>query len=66
MTGRSRAVRANEHRPRGDALRRKALMTRLRALRRTRKRVLAATPGGDVADLDSEIARLEEMLADAR
>ena len=41
-------------------------MTRLRALRRTRKRALAATPGGDVAELDSEIARLEEMLADAR
>ena len=66
MTGRSRAVRANEHRPPGDALRRKALLTRLRTLRRTRKRVLAATSGDDVADLDSEIARLEEMLADAR
>ena len=59
-------MKVNEHRPPGDALRRKALMTRLRALRRTRKRALAATPGGDVADLDSEIARLEEMLADAR
>ena len=41
-------------------------MTRLRALRLKRKRVLAATPRGDVVDLDSEIARLEGMLADAR
>jgi hypothetical protein len=40
-------------------------MTRLRALRRTRKRVLTATPGGDVADLEAEIGRLEVMLADA-
>ena len=59
-------MRANEHRPPGDALRRKALMTRLRSLRRTRKRVLTATPRGDVVNLDSEIARLERMLADAR
>jgi hypothetical protein len=57
-------VRANDYRPPGDALRRKALGTRLRALRRTRKRVLAANPGGDVADLDSAIALLERMLAD--
>jgi hypothetical protein len=56
---------ANDHRPPGDALRRKALGTRLRALRRTRKRVLAATPDGDVSDLDSAIARIEGMLADA-
>jgi hypothetical protein len=55
---------ANGHRP-GNALRRQALRTRLRALRRTRKRVLAATPGGDIVDLDSAIARLEGMLADA-
>ena len=59
-------MRANEQRPRGDVLRRKALMTRLRALRRTRKRILTATPGGDVADLDAEIGRLEVMLADTR
>jgi hypothetical protein len=55
---------AYEYRP-GDALRRQALRTRLRALRRTRKRVLAATPAGDVVELDSAIARLEGMLADA-
>ena len=59
-------MRASEHRLPGDVLRRKALMTRLRALRLKRKRVLAATPRGDVVDLDSEIARLEGMLADAR
>jgi hypothetical protein len=58
-------VRANEQRPPGDALRRKALGTRLRALRRARKRVLAAIPGGDVADLDFAITRIEGMLADA-
>ena len=58
-------MKADDHRPPGDALRRKALGTRLRALRRARKRVLDAPPGVDVADLDSAIARLERMLADA-
>jgi hypothetical protein len=57
---------ANDHRPPGDAHRPKALRTRLRALRRTRKRVLAATAAGDVVDLDSAVARLERMLGDAR
>jgi hypothetical protein len=55
----------NDYRPPGDKLRRNALKTRLRALRRTRKRVLAEAPGGDVVDLNSAIARLEGMLADA-
>ena len=58
-------MRADDHRPPGDVLRRKALGTRLRTLRRARKRVLAEAPGGDVVDLDSAIARLEGMLADA-
>ena len=57
---------ANDYRPPGDPTHRRAGMkTKLRALRRTRKRVLAATPGRDVADLDSAIARLERGLGDA-
>jgi hypothetical protein len=55
-------VRANDYRPPGNKLRQKALKGKLRALRRTRRRVLDATPSRDVADLDAAIASVERAL----
>ena len=56
------AVRGNDSRPPDNKLRQKALNGKLRALRRTRRRVLDATPGRDVADLDAAIASVERAL----
>jgi hypothetical protein len=55
-------VRANDSRPPGNKLRQRALKVKLHALRRTRRRVLDATPGRDVADLDAAIASVERAL----
>ena len=55
-------MRANDHRPPGSKLRQKALETRLRALRRARKRALEATSVREVAELDDAIANIERAL----
>jgi hypothetical protein len=55
-------VRANDHHPPGSKLRQKALETRLRALRRARKRALEATSVREVAKLDDAIASVERAL----
>jgi len=55
-------VRANNHRPGGSKLRQKALETRLRALRRARKRALETTSLREVAELDAAIANVERAL----
>ena len=55
-------MRANDSRPPGNKLRQKALNGKLRALRRARRRILDATPGRDVADLDAAIASVERAL----
>ena len=55
-------MRANDHRPQGSKLRQKALETRLRALRRARKRALEATSVREVAELDAAIASVERAL----
>jgi len=55
-------VRANDHRPPGGRLRQKALETRLRALRRARKRAPATTSVREVAELDAAIASVERAL----
>ena len=57
-------MRANDHRPPGNKLRQRALKGKLRALRRTRRRLLDANPGRDVADLDAAIASVERALGD--
>ena len=55
-------MRANDSRPPGNKLCQKALNGKLRALRRARRRILDATPGRDVADLDAAIASVERAL----
>jgi hypothetical protein len=55
-------VRANDYRSSGSKLRQKALETRLRALRRARKRALEATSVREVAELDDAIASVERAL----
>jgi hypothetical protein len=55
----------NDYCPPGDKLRRNAFKTRLRALRRARKRSLAGDPSTDVTELDAAIASAERALGDA-